>query len=90
MTTTNTQPETGATPEPKCDEPSNWVHRMVRLLRLRLSLWLMPSDLRTNMHTAAEAWWSARSCAEDFHTRLAYIREIELRKHKPLRKSPHA
>lgn len=35
------------------------------------------------MLTSAEAWWSARSTAEEFHTRLAYIREIELRKHIP-------
>jgi hypothetical protein len=31
MSTDNTQPESGATPEPKRDEPSNWVQRLVLL-----------------------------------------------------------
>ena len=35
MPTDSIQPTTGTTPEPKRDEPSNWVYRLVRLLRLR-------------------------------------------------------
>ncbi len=35
MTTINTAPAKGTTPEPKCDTPPNWVHRMVRLLTRR-------------------------------------------------------
>ena len=60
--------------------------RVIRRLRLRLSLLLMPTDLRANMHAAAESWWDARCDDEEFYTRLAYIRELELREYKPIHK----
>lgn len=46
MTTANTQPETGATPEPKRDEPSNWVHRMVRPIGFPPQVWSALMEVR--------------------------------------------
>lgn len=60
MTTNTIQPATGATPEPKRDEPSNWVHRMVspRWPRGRYnSKRITGFRLHFSMRTDAYTWW---------------------------------